>query len=156
MSLALADDAGDADFRGGNHINVDAAVGQDAEHPGGVARRVLHPGADDAHRGQRGVVDYLICAQGVPKAGHLPQGAGQVVGGDGKADVGSGAVGAGVLDDGVHADAGGRQRLKQSGGHAGLVRNAADGNFGDVGLVGDAGYFDAVFHLLAIRLTVIR
>ena len=153
--MGLADDAGDADFGGGNHINVDAAVGQDAEHSGGVARRILHPGTDDADRGQRVVADY---GAGIEQRRTQPldfaQGAGQVGAGYRETDVGGGAVGAGVLDDGVHADAGGGQGLKQGGGHAGAVGYALHGYFRHRRLISDAGYFDAIFHSVIVRRVV--
>ena len=51
-TLGLVDYTGDANLRSGDHVDVDAPVREEAEHAGGVARGVLHPGPDNADGGQ--------------------------------------------------------------------------------------------------------
>src|SRR5581483_3613878 len=48
----LRQTAGDANLAGGDELDVDPGLEQGAEHARRVARRVLHPGTDDADLAQ--------------------------------------------------------------------------------------------------------
>ena len=63
LEVVLGDHAGDPDLGGRDHLDVDAGVGERPEHPRGVARRVVQPGADDRHLGDRRVGRQLAGAE---------------------------------------------------------------------------------------------
>ena len=70
----------------------------------------------------------------------------QVAAGHGEGEVGD-LLHAGVLDDGVHADAGLGQRLEDGGGDAGPVGHPANGYLGHVQVVGDAAHLVALLSI---------
>ncbi len=67
-----ADHAGDADRRGGDHLDVDVLLGQDLEHRGGHAGVGLHAGADQRHLGDGVVGQHLAGSElGARAPAHL-------------------------------------------------------------------------------------
>ena len=137
-----AEEDGNADFAGGDQFDVDARVGEGAEHEGGVAGGGLHAGADQADFGE------IVVAKEFFRAEFAGEGLGDFAGlieiavGDGEGEVGE-AVFAGVLDDGVDGDAGIGEGAEELGGDAGSVGDVAEGEGGDIAVEGDGA--DAVF-----------
>src|SRR5690606_25558464 len=111
--LGLLDHAGDADGRGGDHLDVDVVVGQDLEHLGRHPRVGLHAGTDDRdpadvvvepHAGVVEVPGQRVDERGGPLRVGVR---------DGEGDVRAAVLGH-VLDDQVDVDAGvgeGREHL---------------------------------------------
>src|SRR3990172_1888919 len=59
LDRGLLNNAGNPDLRGGDELDVYPLRGHGAEHPGGITRGVLHPGAHDADLRQPGITAYL-------------------------------------------------------------------------------------------------
>ena len=129
----------DLDLAGGDHLDVDALLGQGAEHPLGHAGLRGHAQADDRNLGHLVVAVVAFGAQFLDGLFDRPERVRQLVAGHREGDVGP-AVGGHVLRDHVHGDVLGRdlgedrdRRARPVGhaehGHAGLVldhRRAAD------------------------------
>jgi hypothetical protein len=51
IAITVGNDTAYLNFRGGNHLNIYACIGEGFEHLGGDTRSANHPRADDAHLG---------------------------------------------------------------------------------------------------------
>src|SRR5690606_11245039 len=129
LEVLLVNDHGNLDFRGGDHEDVDAVVGQRFEHLAGHARIGTHAHPDNGYLGDGIVTGHFT---GTDLGGHLAQylfGATLVVAVDREGEVGGLILGH-VLHDHVYFDIGRADRAEDLEGHAGGIRHTADGQFG--------------------------
>mgnify|MGYP001022099647 CR=1 FL=1 len=121
------DHAGDLDGRGGDHLDVDLLLPEDAEDLGGDAGVAAHTGTDDRDLADPLVGEDLVGAL----AGRLDRldRLGEVVAGDGEGEVGAVLGGDGlVLDDHVDVHVRLRERGEDPARHAGLVLDPREGH----------------------------
>jgi len=107
----LIDQHADLDLARGDHLNVDAGIGQGGEHAVRHARVCLHARPDDRNLGQIAGVNDLTGTLAERGPGGDFQGTRQIVVIDGKANV-SKAFSRYVLDDHVDDDVGFGQLAK--------------------------------------------
>src|SRR5262245_25854396 len=66
LQVLLVDHHRDLDLRGGDHLDVDALVGERLEHLRGNAHVRAHPDADDRYLADPVVTDDLACLEHAP------------------------------------------------------------------------------------------
>src|SRR5690606_28075911 len=104
--VLVVDQHGSLDFRGADHLDVDAFFGQGAEHQAGHADVAAHADADDGDLGDLVVGDDFAGAHGrADLVLQQIQGAREVVAVDREGEVGHALLGD-VLQDHVHVDVG--------------------------------------------------
>ena len=119
------------DLAGGDHLDIDALVGQGAEHRAGHARLRGHAQPDHGNLRHILVVGVALGAEFLDGLVDGPQRAGQIVAEDGEGEIGA-PVGRLVLHDHVQGDVLGRHFGEDAQRGAGPVGNAQDR---DAGLV---------------------
>ena len=131
---------GDADLRGGDHVDVDPGVGQRLEERRRNARVGAHAGADQGQLADLLVVFDVFEADFGLGGAEGGQGVGAFDDGQREGDVRpAGAVRGDVLDDHVDVRVRIGDDLEDRGGLAGDVRNAHHGDLGFGTVVCNAG-----------------
>src|SRR5690606_35649527 len=140
LHVLLVDDHRNLDFGGRDHLDVDAFLGQRAEHLAGDADVRAHADADHRYLGGLVVADdgaRLQRALGLQGLEDV-EGIVHLVLVYGEGEIG-GAVGGHVLDDDVDIDVGVGNRAQDLEGGAGAVGHAEYRDLGFVAVEGDAG-----------------
>src|SRR3990167_5368889 len=146
LHVLLVDHDRGLDFRGRDHLDVDAFVAQALEHAAGHADMAAHADADDADLADAGVAHHVGRAElGHDLALEQVHGLLEIVAVHREAEVGL-AVLAQVLDDHIDLDVGLGHRTQDLVRDAWLVGHAEHGDLGFVAVEGNAGN-DGLFHL---------
>jgi len=149
LGIFLFNEAGDFNFRGANHQNVDVFVEEDVEGLGGNAGVVAHAHADDGDFANVGVMHdfHAIHAVGFGAFDNA-QGFFKLLACDGESHVGD-AVAAGVLHNHIHGDIGLGEGAENAGGDAGFVGAIAQRNAGLISVECNSGD-ENVFHFFIL------
>ena len=137
LSILIINHHRDFDFRGGDHLNVDAFAGQNPERAAGNTSVRAHPHADQGHLNNLAIARDFAGLQFTGNALEDAECLVEVVAIDRKGEVGR-TIGSHILDDHVDFDIGVRHRAKNCPGNTRPIGHAQYGELGFIAIERDA------------------